>query len=50
MNSGHDSLKYVLMFVSDCRTRRDYFLEVISIVYNLMCMDFFNAEYPFKKC
>lgn len=50
MNSGYDSLKYVLMFVNNCRTGRTYFLEVISIICNLMWVDFLKTEYPFKKC
>lgn len=49
MNSGYDSLKYALVFVNDCWTRKKYFWEVISIVYTLMWVDFFQAEYPFKK-
>lgn len=38
------------MFVNNCRTGRNYFLEVISIVCNLMWVDFLKTEYLFKKC
>lgn len=48
MNFGYDLLKYVLMFVNDCRVGRNYFSEVISVVYSLLWVDFFKVEFILK--